>query len=120
MQRRSFVQLHRHLPVQVAAATRPRDRCLFLLMFRHRPHVSEVCGLNPQTAIETSDGRRLLRPKMGFSVQNGFGAITHVISMTGEPLRSMQASTKRETRCLQLNLPGKLAKEALHRSFLVR
>jgi hypothetical protein len=33
-----------------------RDRCLFLLMFRHRPHVSEVCGLNPQTAIETSDG----------------------------------------------------------------
>jgi hypothetical protein len=52
----SFVQLHRHLPVQVAAATRPRDRCLFLLMFRHRPHVSEVCGLNPQTAIETSDG----------------------------------------------------------------
>ncbi len=57
---------------------------------------------------------------MGFSVQNGFGAMTHVISMTGEPRRSMQASTKRETRCLRLNLPGKPAKEALHRSFLVR
>jgi hypothetical protein len=102
-------RLHRRLPVQLAAATRPRDRCLFLLMFRHRPHLSEVCGLTPQTAIETSDGQRLLRPKMGLSVQNGFGAMTHVISMTGEPFRSMQASTKRETGCLQLNLPGKLA-----------
>ena len=81
-------------------------------MFRHRPHVSEVCELNPQTAIETSDGRRLLRLEMGFSVQITSGTMTHVISMTGEPRRSMQTSTKRETRCLRLNLPGKPAKES--------
>ena len=48
VQKHSFVQLHRHLPVQVAAATRPRDRCLFLLMFRHRP--PRVGGLRVEPA----------------------------------------------------------------------
>jgi quercetin dioxygenase-like cupin family protein len=51
-------------------------------------------------------------------MQNGFGATAPVILMTGEPRRSIQASIERETRCLRLNLSGKLAKETLHRSFL--
>jgi hypothetical protein len=41
-----------------------------------------------------------------------------MISMTGEPRRSMPVYTKRETGCRRLNLPGKPAKQALHGPFL--